>query len=116
MLAMTFIYQILNGYQKNKDGYFLNTLICAKIYLMLLTKEALSTLTIPREVMQFLNYSAITGFIVVTVLLVNLNHKAFNYVLKDNAKKYWWLFVVFAVVPLALFIYAFTFIFGKLVT
>lgn len=70
--------------------------------------------SIPEELMQFIHYSAITGFIVVTVLIINLNHKAFDYVLKDNSKKFWWLFVILAVIPLSLFLYAFTFIFGKL--
>ncbi|OGM10020.1 hypothetical protein A2Z67_01680 [Candidatus Woesebacteria bacterium RBG_13_36_22] len=81
---------------------------------MLLSKDMLTTMTIPQEVMQFLHYSAITGFIIVSTLVINLNHKAFNYVLKDNAKKYWWLFVIIAVIPLSLFLYAFAFIFGKL--
>jgi apolipoprotein N-acyltransferase len=71
-------------------------------------------ITIPREFMQFLHYTAITGFLIVSTLVINLNHKAFNYVMKDNAKKYWWLFVILAIIPLALFLYAFTFIFGKL--
>jgi hypothetical protein len=74
----------------------------------------LTTISVPEEVMQFIRYSAITGFIIIATLLINLNHKAFNYVLKDNAKKYWWLFVIMAVIPLSLFLYAFTFIFGKL--
>ena len=64
--------------------------------------------------MQFTRYTAITGFIVVATLLINLNHKAFNYVLKDNAKKYWWLFTILAIIPLLLFLYVFTFIFGKI--
>ena len=71
-------------------------------------------ISIPEEIMQFLHYSAITGFIIVSVLLINLNHKAFDYVLKDNSKKYWWLFVLLAIIPLMLFLYAFTSIFGKL--
>lgn len=81
---------------------------------MLLSKDIFTTLVIPREVMQFLYYSAIAGFIVVATLIINLNHKAFNYVLKDNAKRYWWIFVIIAVIPLSLFLYAFTLIFGKL--
>lgn len=81
---------------------------------MLLTKEMVLSMEIPKEIMQFLHYSAITGFIVVVTLLINLNHRFFSYVLKDNAKRYWWLFVILAVIPLSLFLYAFTFIFGKL--
>jgi len=77
-------------------------------------EEVINSKSIPPEFTEFLRYSAITGFIVVTTLLINLNHKTFRYVLKDNARKYWWLFVVFAVVPLLLFLYVFTFIFGKL--
>lgn len=70
--------------------------------------------SVPPEFTEFLRYSSITGFIVVTTLVINLNHKAFRYVLKDNARKYWWIFVLFAVIPLLLFLYAFTFLFGKL--
>lgn len=70
--------------------------------------------SIPSEFTEFLRYSAITGFLVVTTLVINLNHKAFKYVLGDKSKSYWWLFVLFAVFPLLLFLYAFTFLFGRL--
>jgi len=70
--------------------------------------------TIPNQVMQFVHISAITGFIVVSTLVINMNYKIFNYVLKDNAKKYWWLFVTLAVIPLMLFLYTFTLLFEKL--
>lgn len=80
---------------------------------MFLLKDIFSVVVIPQEVMQFLHYSAIVGFIVVATLLINMNHKAFNYVMKDNAKRYWWLFVIIAVIPLSLILYVFTFIFGK---
>lgn len=73
----------------------------------------LDPIIIPNEVRQFLHYSAITGFIVVATLVINLNHKAFNYVMKDHSKKYWWLFVILAIIPLSLFLYAFTFLFGR---
>ncbi len=69
---------------------------------------------VPKEVMLFLTISAITGFIITSVLIINLNRRAFNYVMQDNAKKFWWLFAILAVVLLSLFLYAFTFLFGRL--
>lgn len=68
---------------------------------------------IPSQFLEFLRYSSITGFIVVATLFINLNHKAFTYLLRDSARKLWWVFVLFAVIPLLLFLWAFTFIFGK---
>jgi hypothetical protein len=70
---------------------------------------------IPEEVRQLIHYSAITGFIVFATLLINLNHKAFNYVMKDNAKRYWWLFVIIALIPLSLFLYIFSLLFDRFI-
>jgi len=64
--------------------------------------------------MAFFRFSAVAGLLATTVLLINLNHKAFDRVLGPKSKSLWWLFVLFSVVPLLLFLYIFTFLFGKM--
>lgn len=73
--------------------------------------EILATF-IPHEILIFFRYSAILGFICVATLVINLNHNLFNKVMSDNAKTFWWLFVIISVVPLLVIIYVFNFFFG----
>jgi apolipoprotein N-acyltransferase len=61
----------------------------------------------------FLEYSAIMGLIVTTVLIININNKAFNYVFKENSKRFFWLFMILSTIPLLIFIYLFTVLFGR---
>ncbi|OGM25115.1 hypothetical protein A2962_02320 [Candidatus Woesebacteria bacterium RIFCSPLOWO2_01_FULL_39_61] len=65
----------------------------------------------PREFLEFVRYGAITGFIAVTTLVININHKAFNTIFREKARSFWWLFVISGIIPLLLFLYAFTLIF-----
>ena len=64
------------------------------------------------EFLAFVRYGAITGFICVSVLIINLNHKLFNTVFRDSAKRFWWLFVLISLVPFLVIIYIFNFFFG----
>jgi hypothetical protein len=52
------------------------------------------------------------GFLITATLLVGLNFKIFNNIFKDNAKNYWWLFLVISAVPILVAIYIYTFFFG----
>ena len=65
------------------------------------------------EVQAFFRFSAIAGLLATTVLLINLNHKTFNRVLGERSKSLSWLFVLLSVVPLLLFLYIFSFLFGN---
>lgn len=64
--------------------------------------------------MQFLKYGAMLGFFVTSVLVINLNNKAFKYIFKDHAKNYFWFFLLLSIIPLLVFIYLFNLFFGKL--
>lgn len=64
------------------------------------------------EISQFLRFSSLTGFIVVTTLIINLNFKAFRFVFKEKTGHYWWLFLLLALVPLGLIMFIFTLLFG----
>jgi hypothetical protein len=55
---------------------------------------------LPPEVYLVLRTTAIAGFLTATVLLININHKAFKFVFKEKSKTYWWLFTVFTIVPI----------------
>ena len=66
------------------------------------------------SVIAFFRFSAVAGLLATTALLINLNHKAFDRVLGQKSRSLWWLFVLFSVVPLLLFLYIFTFLFGKM--
>lgn len=72
----------------------------------------IKTSFLPPELLTFFRYSAILGFISVSVLIINLNHKLFDTVFRDSAKKFWWLFVLVSTVPLLVIIYVFNFFFG----
>ncbi|MCX7928621.1 MAG: hypothetical protein N2558_02965 [Patescibacteria group bacterium] len=62
---------------------------------------------------QFLKIGAIAGFIAAATLIININYKGFNYLFKDKATKYWWVFVIACVIPFLVILYMFTIIFGK---
>jgi hypothetical protein len=64
--------------------------------------------------MQFLRYGAMLGFFVVSILIINLNNKAFRFVFREHAKTYFWFFLLLSIIPLLVFIYLFNAFFGKL--
>jgi len=68
---------------------------------------------LPPEVYIVFRTTAIAGFLTASVLLININHKAFKFVLKEKSKTYWWLFTVFTVVPLLVILQIFTIFFGR---
>lgn len=63
---------------------------------------------------QFLRYGAMLGFFVTSILVINLNNKAFRYVFKSHARSYFWFFMLLSIIPLLVFIFLFTTFFGKL--
>jgi hypothetical protein len=71
---------------------------------------------IAQKTMQIFKYGALVGFLVTTVLIINLNNKAFNTVFKDRAKSYFWFFLIISVIPLLAFIYIFNLLFARFST
>ena len=67
-----------------------------------------------RKAVEIFRFGAIIGLIVATTLFVNINNKAFNTVFRERAKSYFWFFLMLSVIPLLVFIYIFSFLFGKL--
>ncbi|MBN1168634.1 hypothetical protein JXA63_01970 [Candidatus Woesebacteria bacterium] len=59
---------------------------------------------------EFLTTAVFIGFLTVTTLFVGFNFKIFKFVFKDNVKKYWWLFLITALIPLFLFLTISTYI------
>ena len=78
---------------------------------MEITKEGINVV---EKAAGFLKYGAMLGFLVTTILIINLNNKAFKFVFKDHAKRYFWFFMLLSLIPLLAFIYLFTAFFGKL--
>jgi len=68
---------------------------------------------LPPQVYFAFRVTAIAGFVTSSVLLVNINHRAFKWVLKEKSKTYWWLFTVFTVVPLLVILQIFSLFFGR---
>src|SRR3972149_5607418 len=83
--------------------------ICEKMFVMQIDPQAFVNQTL-----SLFKYGAMLGFLVATVLLMNLNNKAFKYVFKDRAKSYFWFFLLLSVIPLLVFIYIFNLLFGRL--
>ena len=69
--------------------------------------------SIPKEVLEVVKYAAIGGLVATTTLIVNLSNVAFRTVFHERTKTYWWLFAMFTIIPLLLFLYVFSLIFGK---
>ncbi len=65
------------------------------------------------KVLQIFKYGAIVGFFVTTVLIINLNNRAYNHVFQTKAKSYFWFFLIISIIPLLSFIYIFNMFFGK---
>lgn len=66
------------------------------------------------RIMEVVRISSITGFLAAVTILINVNFKVYKRIFKDRAKSYWWLFLLSSVVILALFLYIFSLLFGKL--
>lgn len=71
-------------------------------------------LEVTNKAIQFLRYGAMLGFFVASILIINLNNKAFNFVFKEHAKRYFWFFMLLSVIPLLVFIFLFNAFFGRL--
>jgi hypothetical protein len=68
---------------------------------------------LPPEVYLVFRTTAIAGFVTASVLLININHRAFKWVLKEKSITYWWLFTVFTIVPLLMILQVFSIFFGR---
>lgn len=66
---------------------------------------------LPPEAYLVFRTTAIAGFLTASVLLININHKAFKFVFKEKSKTYWWLFTVFTVVPMLVILQVFSLFF-----
>ncbi len=66
------------------------------------------------RLMEAFRIGSITGFLATVTLLINVNYKVYQRIFKDKAKSYWWLFLLSALIPLLLFLYIFSLLFGKL--
>jgi hypothetical protein len=66
---------------------------------------------ISNDVLSFFRFAAITGFIVTATLIINLNFKVFRRVFKEKTYRFFWLFLILAIVPLLLIVYIFTLLF-----
>jgi len=62
--------------------------------------------------MEFLKFSAFTGFIVSSTLLANLNFKTFKRILGDKSSKYWWLMGILMIIPLLIVLFTFSLLFS----
>ena len=71
------------------------------------------TKLIPPQLVEFVRYSAIAGFIAATTLVININHKIFGKIFRENPRSYWWLFVISSLIPLSVFFYIFNLVFGS---
>jgi len=67
-----------------------------------------------QKFIQVFKYGAIVGFFVTTILIINLNNKAFNSVFQQRSKSYFWFFLLISIIPLLAFIYVFNILFGKI--
>ncbi len=65
------------------------------------------------KALQIFKYGAIVGFFVTTILVINLNNKAYNHVFKQKSKSYFWFFLLLSIIPLLSFIYIFNMFFGR---
>lgn len=63
--------------------------------------------------MSLFRFAAIGGFLVVSVLLINLNFKMFEKMLEKNFALFKWIFLLSTIFPLLLILYAFSFFFEK---
>jgi hypothetical protein len=68
---------------------------------------------LPPEFISFLRFSAVSGLLALTVILINFNHSKFSHVFGDRSRNLWWLFLVFSVVPLMFLLFMFNFIVGR---
>ncbi|MBU0569421.1 hypothetical protein KKB40_01420 [Patescibacteria group bacterium] len=68
---------------------------------------------VPREVMEFVRYGAIAGFIAVTALIVNLDYKTLSKVFREKTNSFWVVFALSAVIVFLVLLYLFTIVFEK---
>jgi hypothetical protein len=77
-------------------------------------KSAVFNPEILREQLQgSIKIVAFVGFLAAATLFIGLNHKFFVLALGEKSKTYWWMFIIIAVVPLLIIIYAFSYLFGS---
>ncbi|OGM15984.1 hypothetical protein A2V56_04450 [Candidatus Woesebacteria bacterium RBG_19FT_COMBO_42_9] len=67
----------------------------------------------PQAIQETLRAVALGGFLTASTLIIGINFKVFNNIFKENAHKYWWLFLVSAVIPVAVVLFIFSFFFER---
>lgn len=72
----------------------------------MLPKEQIS------ELFHLVSLASFFGFIVLAVIVINLNYHAFTKFLGQRSKSFWWFFLIFSLFPLLLILYIFSFLFG----
>ncbi|OGM04394.1 hypothetical protein A3E15_01170 [Candidatus Woesebacteria bacterium RIFCSPHIGHO2_12_FULL_42_9] len=55
---------------------------------------------------------AFGGFLTASTLIIGFNFKVFNNIFKENARQYWWLFLISAFIPIALVLSIFSYFFS----
>ena len=68
---------------------------------------------LPPQVYLAFRATVIAGFVTASVLLININHRTFKWVLKEKSITYWWLFTVLTIVPLLMILQVFSIFFGR---
>jgi hypothetical protein len=68
---------------------------------------------VPREVMEFIRYGAIAGFIASTAFVINLNWITFSFLFQEKTKTFWILFAFAAVLIFLILLYIFSMVFEK---
>ena len=75
----------------------------------------ISAETFSQQIQSFFKFSAVVGFLATTTLLINLNHFTFQRVFGEGkSKSFWWLFVLFSVIPLLVILYIFNIVFNRI--
>lgn len=63
------------------------------------------------QIQDALRTFALGGFLTASTLIIGINFKVFNNIFKENSRKFWWLFLVSAIIPILLVLYIFSFFF-----
>ena len=66
---------------------------------------------IPREILDFFRYSAITGFAATVAILINFNHDILKKIFGENVSTFWWTFLLISLMVLFLALFMFTVLF-----
>jgi len=63
------------------------------------------------QIQETIKTFALGGFLTASTLIIGVNFKIFTNIFGERAKKYWWLFLITALIPICLVLFLFTFFF-----